>query len=76
MSEPTWNPGRFECTVAGNRYLPTSQVSCGFKCGREARSKGSKLASTIAQDKLIFDRVLAPLVIERDRLVAYCAHAV
>ena len=61
---------------SGNTHLTRSRVRCGFKCGREAQSKGSKLASTIAQDKLIFDRVLASLVIERDRLVADFAHAV
>ena len=61
---------------SGNTHLTRSRVRCGFKCGREAQSKRSKLASTIAQDKLIFDQVLASLVIERDRSVADFAHAV
>jgi len=68
--------GRRYCGCSGNTHLTRSRVRCGFKCGREAQSKGSKLASTIAQDKLIFDRVLASLVIERDRSVDDCAHAV
>jgi hypothetical protein len=38
-------------------------MHCGFKCGGEARSKASKLASATTQDKVVLDRVLASVLI-------------